>query len=210
MRSLLLTTLLAAATAACNPYDPDLGAAPFRCGADDLCPDGYSCVVHSPAEKICERSGDPGGDDDGDGPDASQGVQCNDDSAIEPNDMTSNATTTPIPNLQMDVSYTELAICPDTDKDVFRFGVSATDANVRATVTAQLSDGDLSLQILNGSGAVIANGTALTSTELQVVVNNLAIGTYYVQVSGKDGAQNNYEIEIVTCTSGGSGCPDPA
>jgi hypothetical protein len=210
MRSLLITTLVAAATAACNPYDPDLGAAPFRCGADDACPDGYSCVEHSPSEKICEREGDPGGDDDGDGPDASQGVQCNDDSAIEPNDMTSNATTTPIPNLQMDVSYTELAICPDADKDVFRFGVSATDANVRAIVTAQLSDGDLSLQILNGSGAVIANGTALTSTELQVVVNNLAIGTYYVQVSGKDGAQNNYEIEIVTCTSGGSGCPDPA
>jgi len=200
--TLLLAPFLLAA--ACNPYDPDLGETPFRCGPDDSCPSGYECV-----DQVCQRPGaDPGDDDQEPGPDASE-FTCNDDSQVEnpPNDDIEHATTTRIPSFQMTDSYGQLAICPDTDKDLFRFGVNVANVNVRATVTATLADGDLQLQILNNAGAVIANGTALTSTELQVVVNNLAISNYFVQVTGKNGSRNNYEIEIVTCTTGGSGCP---
>jgi hypothetical protein len=212
MRSLLFTTFLAAAaTAACNPYDPDLGAAPFRCGADDACPDGYSCVEHSPSEKICERAGDPGGDDDDDGPDASQGIECNDDSQVEPNDMTTNAVVTSIPSSGLDATYSQLAICPDTDKDVFRFGVQASDVNIRATVSAHKQDGELRIRLMAGDGSTIgANGAWIDDDHLRIIINNLSIGTFYAEVSGVDGATNNYELELVTCTSGGSGCPDPA
>jgi len=209
MRSLLLASALAALVA-CNPYDPDLGDHPFRCGAEaPQCPDGYRCVEHSPNEKICER-GDDTAPDGGDDPPDAAAFLCNDDGEIEPNETPDTAANTPIPASAMFTSFGQLAICPATDKDVFRFGVNASNVNVRASVTAELGDGDLALQILNGSGAVIANGTALTSTEVQVVVNNLAIGNYFVQVTGKDGSENNYEVEIVTCVgSGGSSCPDP-
>lgn len=188
--------------AAC--YNPDLGETPFRCGTEEpKCPDGYTCHVYSPAEQICELGAsvvDGGGG--GDGGD----LECNDDSSIEPNDMTSNAWVTPIPSTMPSVSLVQLAICPTTDKDLFRFGVEANGKNMKATITTDVASGPLLLQILNGAGATIANGQAVSQTEIVVAVNNLAIGSYYVQVAanGED-VQNNYTIDIVTCD--GAPCP---
>jgi hypothetical protein len=54
LRSLLVCAALALA---CNPYDPDLGDTPFRCGTDEpRCPDGYVAVEESVVRCICERA----------------------------------------------------------------------------------------------------------------------------------------------------------
>lgn len=192
--SLLL--LSAGLLAAC--YNPDLGDTPFRCGTDDpKCPDGYTCHVYSPSEQICESGASTvdagGGSDGGD-------LTCNDDSSIEPNDTTANAWVTPIPSTMPSVSLVQLAICPTTDKDLFRFAVEANGKNMKATITTDVQSGPLLLQVLNGGGATIANGQATSQTQIVVAVNNLAIGSYYVSVGANgDGVENNYTIDIVTC-----------
>ena len=85
-----------AALGACNPYDPDLGDSPFRCGTSDpKCPDGYECMVYSDTLQLCERGADTSSPDariDG------SGLTCNDDSSVEPNDDINTAWTTPIPS----------------------------------------------------------------------------------------------------------------
>jgi len=190
---LLLSTGLLAAC-----YSPDLGDTPFRCGTDDpKCPDGYTCHVYSPSEQICERGS--GGADANGGSDGSN-LNCNDDSSIEPNDTTANAWVSPIPSTMSSVSLVQLAICPSTDKDLFRFGVEVNGKNMKATVTTDVASGPLLLQVLNGAGATIANGTATSQTQIVVAVNNLAIGSYYVSVAANgEGVENNYTIDIVTC-----------
>jgi hypothetical protein len=196
---LLLSTGLLAAC-----YNPDLGESPFRCGTDDpKCPEGYTCHVYSPSEQICEQGNV--GPDGGGGSDGGD-LSCNDDSSIEPNDTTGNAWVTPIPSTMPSVSLVQLAICPTTDRDLFRFGVEVNGKNMKATITTDVADGPLLLQVLNGAGATIANGQAVSQTEIVVAVNNLAIGSYYVQVAanGAD-VENNYTIDIVTCD--GAPCP---
>ncbi len=205
MRTFIFASLASLGlVAACNPYDPDLGPTPFRCGTSEpRCPDGYTCVEHSPAEQICESgvaTVDGGDDTDGGGD-----ITCNDDSSIEPNDSTSSAWVTPIPSTMPSVSLVQLAICPTTDKDLFRFGVEVNGKNMKATVTTDVASGPLLLQVLNGA-ATIANGQATSQTEIVVAVNNLAVGSYYVQVAANGaGVENNYTIDIVTCD--GAPCP---
>jgi len=196
---------LLAAIAACNPYSPDLGDAPFKCGTDDpVCPDGYECVEYSASDKVCERIGTENPDD----PDAggNNNVDCNDDSSIEPNDTTANATLTPIPDFDTDVSFVQLAICPSTDKDLFRFRVDVADQqNVKATVTTQVAQGQLLVSILNGSGQTIVNGAPISNTQIVASMNDLSTGVWYVQVAAPEGVENNYALDIVTCT--GAPCP---
>ena len=65
MRTLVLTSMLAAATSACTPYSPDLGAAPFKCGPleqSPRCPDGYTCIPQagSNAPEVCIQNGGDG------------------------------------------------------------------------------------------------------------------------------------------------------
>lgn len=206
MRAALLTVLL---LAACNPYSPDLGDTPFRCGTDEpRCPDGYECVEHSTSQHICERVGfnevDAGPDED------AAGVVCNDDSDIEPNDTTSQAFLTPIPTFASCTSMVNLAVCPSTDKDLYSFRIeSSTENNLRATVTTDVSRGMLELKVLEGSGATIASGVVIDGNTIQVTVPNMSIGTFYVQVGAPtdSSVQNNYALEIITCDV--AGCPDP-
>jgi hypothetical protein len=198
--SLLLTFLVA-----CNPYNPDLGSSPFRCGTDEpVCPDGYECV-----EEICERVGgdtspDGGGDSDG------APLVCNDDSDIEPNDTTGQAFLTPIPTFDSCTYMVSLAVCPSTDKDLYSFRVETAGKNLRATITLDVGQGQLELKVLNGAGATISSGVVVDANTIAVTVPNMAIGTYYVQVSAPtdSGIENNYTLEIVTCDT--AGCPAPA
>jgi len=196
------------ALAACNPYSPDLGDTPFRCGTDDpRCPSGYECIEYSDSEQICERIGlnvpDAGPDRDG------APLVCNDDSDIEPNDTIGQAFLTPIPSFRTCTNMVGLAVCPTTDKDLYSFRVETNGKNMRATIESEIAEGQLELKVLNGSGATIANGAAISGTQIQVTVPNMAVGTYYVQVGAPtdSGIENNYTIEINTCDT--AGCPDP-
>jgi hypothetical protein len=201
MRALpcVLTSLIAAVAAiaggACDPYSPNLGYQPFRCGTDEpRCPDGYQCMEYSETEHLCE-AGEPPDET----PDAGDEELCNNDEAIEPNDTTSNAWSTPIPDFRTCVSLVSLAICPAGDKDLYRFRVDSAGKNLKAEVTANIGAGPLTLRVLNGSGAAVANGQAIDGDTLQLIFNNMAAGTYFVEVAAPEGVTNNYTIDIFTC-----------
>lgn len=206
---LLASLSFLAALAACNAYDPDLGPAPFRCDPDGRCPDGYSCV-----EQICERAG---GGDPVDEPDADPGqnLECNDDSSIEPNDQTANATATGITTTDACTCLVQLAVCPESDQDLYWFRTVGNNTSVRATIKTDVGAGELQLQILNGSGTVTSTGIPTSGTRIDVSQANLSQGTWYVRVQAPESApvENNYTFELATCTNPAdcnnacAGCP---
>lgn len=191
------------AAAGCDSYNPDLGNAPFRCGTSEpRCPSGYECVQASESEQVCVKKGsnreqpDAGSDEE---PDA-RPFTCNDDSEIEPNESLANPFPTPIPEFQDEVSYVGLAICPDDDIDVFRFGIDQSGKNLRVDLSYQSNQGELLLDVLNSNGSSIRMGTPASGDPdlLRAEIPNMPQGTYYVQVRAPAGIQNNYGIDIVT------------
>jgi hypothetical protein len=103
------------------------------------------------------------------------------------------------------MSMTGLAICPSADKDLFRLRVDVGGKNLRATVTTDISAGQLALRVLNGNGAALGSGLPIDSTHIDVVINNLAVGYYFVEISAPTDFENNYALEIFTCDA--AGCP---
>lgn len=208
--SLRLTFALAAAgaltlSAACSPYDPNLGETPFRCGnTEPRCPDGYTCVEHDPSNQLCEKNGGGGGFADA-GADADPSIDsgmftCANDTQLESNNSTSEATITPIPDFGDNYELVNLAICPDTDEDFFRFRIDTMGKNVKADVIYQSNRGQLNLSILNSTGDSIRDGAPVPGDPdtLRAEVPNLPTGTFYVKVSAPAGIQNNYTLSIVT------------
>lgn len=191
--------------AACNTFDPDLGAAPFRCGTEaPQCPDGYVCTEYSATEQVCELDGANTGDRPDAGPPGAADARtfsCANDSEIEPNESLNDPTLTSIPQVQNSVRLVSLAICPSTDQDFFRFDieVNATDATVE--IEYQSNRGTLRLDLLNESGSSISTGIAVGGNEdlVRAAVPNLPTGTYFAHVRSEgEGVENNYSIEIIT------------
>src|SRR5690606_21218725 len=198
MRRALMPLLLGLAAGACNSYDPDLGAAPFRCGTSEpRCPLGYTCVAYSDTEQLCEVTG--GGDDQG-GPEPDAGAfACADDGELEPNNGTDQATNTFIPSVHDSYRLVGLSICPDNDEDYFLFVVDIAGKNLRADLRYQSARGQLILEVLNGDGAVISTAEAVAGMPdlLRADVPNLPQGTYFAKVRAPAGIQNNYDVAIV-------------
>jgi hypothetical protein len=193
----LLAGGLGLGVAACDPYSPDLGDHPFRCGTSDpTCPSGYTCS----ADNVCERSS---GDGDVDAGDDGSGFQCNDDSDIEPNESVSDPFLTPIPDFKTCMSMVQLAICPDTDKDLFQFRVDEAGKNMKTVVTTNVAAGQLTLRVLASNGSAIGSGLPLDATHIEVVINNLATGSWFVEVGAPPDVQNNYTLDIFTCDDAG-------
>jgi hypothetical protein len=195
LSSLFLSLGALGAIAACNPYDPDLGSQPFRCGTDDpRCPDGYHCVEYTPDNRICEKEGEDHTADAG--PSDGRPFSCADDDQIEPNNTIQNAT---LANPDPEYSLAGLAICPAGDIDVFRFRTDADAPNIEVKVNYDSSQGQLILDIRNSSGVKIADGAAdPTNPDLLVAhVANADAGAKYTQVQGaNDQIQNNFSITI--------------
>ncbi|HEY5926498.1 MAG TPA: hypothetical protein VIV11_32650 [Kofleriaceae bacterium] len=184
MRALIATLLV---VAACDAYDEDLGPAPFFCGQEDpVCPSGYSCVDDpTNGTKVCVS------DDDS----ISGNFECEDDSALEPNDMLAAATT-------ITASYTvdTGAICPAGDRDLYAITMSADGANLEATIT-YAGGAVLRCAILNTGGVPIANATEVGGEDrtLRATAADLPSGQYYVQVTATPAgtlAINNYELSV--------------
>ena len=197
-----LPLLAAAALAACNSYDPDLGAVPFRCGVDEpRCPLGYTCVSYSGDEELCEKTGGEGDGDDADAgpqPDGGGGFTCADDGELEPNNAIAEATNTFIPTQHDTYKLVSLSVCPDTDVDVFRFEVDVSGKNLRADLSYQAARGQLILEVLNEGAEVIRTGAAVPGMAdlVRAEVPNMPQGTYFVQLRAPAGIENNYTIEI--------------
>jgi hypothetical protein len=184
----------ASALTGCDPYSPDLGPTPFKCGSGDpVCPDGYTCNV---AADVCEATGTGATID-------APAFQCSVD-RTEPNNMPAQPYITPIPGSGPNYGLTGLSICPATDKDLFRFTVSQAGINLEASIVGMADRAPLSVDLLNSSGVVIATGAPVAGATQQVhleVINRLAIGDYFVRVGSADATENNYNAEIKTCAT---------
>lgn len=192
LASLARALPLALLAAACNPYDPDLGNTPFRCGmSEPFCPDGYTCNTGG----VCIAGSDIR-------PDASTAFVCADDGSLEPNDLPNRAFVTPIPSGGPKYSLLGLAVCPAGDVDHFQFGVTANGTNIDASVVSVAGRAPLQLNLLTTTGAVIATGASDAATPQLVqlrVDNRLAVGTYLLQIKSPDMTENNYDLSIKTC-----------
>jgi hypothetical protein len=219
MRSFALVFLTAAA---CSPYNPDLGLAPFLCGSDaPQCPDGYTCQSNS-------ASGGGGSDTGSDGSGSSapltggicikmgetipidaSPVMCADDHALEPNDTKEQAWATPVdqPN-HKDFELASLAICPMGDKDTYSLTVSTPGENVEVLIEYETTGAALQGSILNDNFTAVAMAMSIQGSpgHLRAYLANAPTGVYYVQVFGPAQGtltENNYNLAIHV-TGGGS------
>jgi hypothetical protein len=189
MRTILL---LVAATAACNAYDKDLGPSPYLCGDDEpRCPEGYACALDpATGADVCIAADDSVGD-----------VDCNDDSQYEPNNMLTEAKSTPVDTMK---SYTidNLAVCPSGDKDLFTITLAGSNENVELIFVYEAGGAVLKGQLLNSGGIPVATATqveGMTNT-LRSYSQNLPSGTYYVQGSTASNV-SNYKVTINVTTN---------
>jgi hypothetical protein len=186
MFALLIASIIGAA--ACNPYDPTLPAEPFRCGSvEPRCPESYSCKSVGNLE-VCQATGATL-------PDAppTNDIVCNNDSALEPNDATSNAYAVPARALGTAYMLSGIAICPTgADKDYYAITVDANTTNIEVFINYS-TGAPLSLSILNGSGVPVANGV-VSANRNRAFLANAASGVYYAFVSGA--GKNNYDMSV--------------
>jgi hypothetical protein len=184
---------IAAAAAACNPYDPNLPPDPFQCGAgsgSERCPEGYACN----AQNICEISVA--------GPDGNMidSGMCGPDQA-EPNNMQSQPTQTFVADQREFIEFAGLTLCPAMDQDYFFINIP-TMGLTNLDVTVSPPAGAItppSLQITNSSGNPVANGGSDGMGNIKAALNNAAQGQYYavVMMSGTD-TLSSYSILIDT------------
>jgi hypothetical protein len=198
---LLLTSfafVACAVAAGCNPYDPDLGNAPFECGTSEpRCPEGFTCHTYSDTNEICERTQSS----DVDAPGGT--FQCANDSSIEPNNDVQTAFVTPIPSMPS-YSLVGLSVCPTGDRDHYRFDINVNGLNFEATVAGVANRTSLSLNVLTAAGALVASGRPVGGNPQVVkiaVENRLAVGSYIVQVQSPDNTENNYDLTLKVCST---------
>jgi hypothetical protein len=179
--SFLAAVAIAAVAGACNPYDPELGAHPFKCGTSEpRCPDGYACVEHAAGEAFCEvpRVDPLAPDAAADAPP----LTCSLD-RTEPNQSTATAF------VLGNAITRDLTLCPSGDVDYFSF--TTDTANLRVTVT---SDGVL---VKSGESPPGKRDT----TELRILP--IAAGDYFLRIasgsSSGGGEQAAYGIELKMC-----------
>lgn len=192
MRSFLLASLLAT-TIGCSPYDPDLGGAPYLCAdTEPKCPDGYTCQPDTQGNQICLSTS-------GNVIDApSNGFQCKNDSNLETSNGTNNDTKesaflTGIPQSRMSLNLSDLAICPEGDRDTYMLSTSVAAQNIEATTTWTSGD-PVTVVIQNATGNTIATAQPAGEMMLRAYAANVNAGTYYVQVSAGANTKNNYTL----------------
>jgi hypothetical protein len=194
MRSLLFFAL--ASAAACSPYDPDLGQAPFLCGPADQnprCPDGYTCQMDGNGAEYCLAPS-------GMVPVDANNLNCADDTNLEPNNDKEHAWQTPNP-LPTPFKLAGLSICPSGDKDDYAINVGAMQ-NLEIIIEFDPAGAALQGQILATNGTAISNASAVSGMAgmLRAYTPNLSVGVYYASVFGPaDGAPlttNNYKLTI--------------
>jgi hypothetical protein len=198
MRSLALLFL---AAAACSPYSPDLGAAPFICNGSGapLCPDGYSCQNPQGgsamgSDGICIKAG-------GAIPADSNPTSCADDSNLEPNDTIAMAWIMPVDNPRKNFTLSSLAICPVMDKDTYAMQITTANENVEVLIDYDTAGAALQGAILNAQGIVVANAMEISGSpgHLRAYLANSNVGTFYAQVFGPASGSvttNNYSLTV--------------
>ena len=191
MRALAILFL---AAAACSPYSPDLGAAPFLCGSGTpACPDGYACTMGTGTDGVCTKMGGSGIPVDG------TPSNCANDSSLEPNDSITMAWQTPV-DTRKTFPLSMLAICPDGDKDTYSMTISTEGENVEVLIDYDTTGAALQGGILlsNGNTAAAAMPISGSAGHIRAYLANASAGTYYAQVYGpaQGPGTNNYNLTI--------------
>lgn len=197
-----IVTLLLVLTAACSPYSPDLGTAPFLCGSGTpKCPDGYTCQTNldNTGKDVCVKNGAMA--PDGAGPNS----MCADDSQIETsnganNDTIATAYVTPVATARGNIDFAGLSICPAGDLDFYEVQLTKTQ-NIDVVMTYESWGGVLQGNIQTGGGAPVAVLSPQSGMErtMHGNVQNLPAGAYYVEITGPAGTgetRNNYTLTI--------------
>ena len=194
MRALSLL-ILALPVAACSPYSPDLGAAPFLCGsAAPECPDGYACSMPGARSAgVCTKMGGSGLPIDG------NPTNCANDTSLEPNDSITMAWQTPV-DTRKNFPLSMLSICPDGDKDTYAMQITVEGENIEGLIDFDTNGADLSGGILNSTGITVAQAMPITGSpgHIRAYLANASVGVYYVQVFGpaQGPGTNNYNLTI--------------
>lgn len=191
--------LVAILLSGCDPYDPELGDRPFQCGAlEPRCPDGYTCVVLSPREAVCDREGAVAPDAGSASVDAAPFL-CADDGAIEPNDRVVLATPTSIPDAANTYDREELAICPTADVDLFELAVTAPGSDVVTEIEFQAIHGSLILDVVNAAGGEVGTSAVVDGDpgHLRAVIRDAQPALYYARIQAAvQGIRNNYDLRV--------------
>lgn len=180
--------LLGLALAACSPYSPELGEAPYLCAdTEPRCPDDYTCKDNGGGRMVCVTAS-------GSVPDGPNGFACSpfDGPPLEPNDTKEQAYQTDVSAAQTR-RYGPLAICPATDRDHFQVNVTAPNKGIEAIVSWE-SGMPISVSILASSGSSLGNGMPMGEKSARACVPNVNTGAFYVVAFAT--AQNNYTVDI--------------
>jgi hypothetical protein len=143
-RHLLVAFLLAA----CNPYDPNLGDIPFRCGTDEpRCPDGYVAVEVSAIRCECHRASSV--------PDGGGEYFCNfdpSDTGESRNDSAANAATIDV-ETNPTLNLVDRSICPRGDEDHYAMMAPRVGTHIFMRVVYDRTRLAPGLDITNQEGA---------------------------------------------------------
>jgi hypothetical protein len=197
MKALSVSILVSAsALAACSPFDPDLGPAPYICGdVEPRCPSGYTCQAADDPSDPNAKDTCVNGDTIPDG--GNTGFQCLEDTFGQ-NDTKEGAFVTPVAGQnQMFAALTSL--CPAADQDHYQINVT-TQSAIRVS-TSWESGNPVSVSILNAGGTSIGNATLKGDNENCVCLKDLPTGLYFAKVFAGAQVQNNYRVEIKVITS---------
>jgi hypothetical protein len=193
--SLLVLTLACsagAALAACSPYNPDFGATPYLCAAEEpRCPTDYSCV-DSGGNEICVASGVTIVDA---GPDSPSGFQCANDGMLEKNDAIDTSYQTDVGLGAPRRVFGPLSICPEGDKDHYQINIMIANKGIEV-ITQWDSGQPISCALLNSAGTAIANGMPKGQNSIRACATNLPISQYYAVAFSPKNLRNNYRIEM--------------
>ena len=188
VRSALAIGSASAALVACSPFDPDVPSGSFRCGPDNACPNGLSCVSGQ-----CS-SGGTGGRPDGGGGDP--GCQ-NEGAPLEPNDTLANAFATPVARSMSTFELADVAVCPATDKDIYKVDIAVNNTNLMVDLTFNPAGPSLAMEVQTSNGTVVTRGQVVDGG-LRATVPNLAQGFYYISVGASGATGNGYTVRFAT------------
>jgi len=93
-------------------------------------------------------------------------------------------------------------VCPATDVDWYQFTSSATNNNLKITLTTLPADYEL--QLYNAAGTLLYSSTSAGTTSETITYNAAPAATYFVKVYGYNGATSNttaYTLRVSTQTS---------
>lgn len=98
-------------------------------------------------------------------------------------------------------------ICPTADVDWYKFTSSATNNNLKVTLTTLPFDYDL--ELYNAAGTLLYSSTNASTTAETIVYNGAPAATYYVKVYGYNGATSTsaYTLRVSTQSVAWIGAP---